>query len=63
MANKKISELTELTGVVDANDVLPIVDQTDTTTKKVRYSTLKDQLETDLNIGLYVQNNKICMEV
>ena len=45
MANKKISELTELTTPTDA-DIVPIVDDADTTTKKTTWANIKATLKT-----------------
>lgn len=52
MANKKISELNELTAAI-ANDLIPIVDTISTETKKIRVSNLLSTLVVDKNtVGL-----------
>lgn len=60
MADVKISALTELPGAdIVADDVLPIVDTSATTTKKVQFSELQSTLSgfTDLLWGLETSNN------
>jgi len=52
MADKKISELTELLlADVTADDELPIVDVSTTTTKKVKVSSLTDVITSDLTLS------------
>lgn len=48
MANRKITELPELTSV-QGEDVLPITDSSDDTTKKISVTTLLADLTTQLN--------------
>lgn len=48
MANRKITELPEITSV-QGEDVLPITDSSDTTTKKVSVTTLLADLTNQLN--------------
>lgn len=49
MADQKISELGAVTNLADA-DVLVVVDDTDSTTKKVTYANLKTDLEAELSL-------------
>jgi hypothetical protein len=64
MADKKISELTELTDVDSSNDVLAIVDVSDTssaasgTTKKVKPQNFPISDATQTALDLKVSNNQ-----
>lgn len=55
MAQVKISELTELTDLAN-NDVLPIVDTSATSTKKVGIETLKNFVLDGVDLNEYVKN-------
>lgn len=61
MSNSKITELTALTTPASA-DLIPIVDDTDTTTKKITYGSLLTALTTDLYGALVKRIVKVTTE-
>ncbi|HUV85226.1 MAG TPA: hypothetical protein VMV86_05905, partial [Methanosarcinales archaeon] len=59
MVDKKITELTDYTPPIDT-DVIPIVDITTTTTKKVTWANIKATIKAYI-LGLYGANEIIVM--
>jgi hypothetical protein len=56
MADKKITELTSYASISSASDVLPIVDITNTTTKKVTITVIKDYILSLANVGTLINS-------